>query len=74
MDFNVNPWTLWAEFGESDPYSGVATVLADTENHVYLVDSSTGSLQQWTWDYTNNDDTSWQQGMAATFSKLSHYC
>jgi hypothetical protein len=74
MDFNAIPWTLWVEFAESDPYSGVGTALADTVNHLYLVNASTGSLQQWTWDYSANDDTSWQQGMPATFPKLSHCC
>jgi hypothetical protein len=62
MNFNSDPWTLWAGFGDSDVYSGVATLLVDTVNHLYLVNSTTGSLVQWTWDYNVNDDTSWQKG------------
>ena len=62
MNFGSDPWTLWAEFASSDVYSGVATLLVDTSNHLYLVNSTTGSLVQWTWDYSVNDNTSWQKG------------
>ena len=62
MNFGSDPWTLWAEFASSDVYSGVATLLVDTLNHLYLVNSTSGSLVQWTWDYSVNDNTAWQKG------------
>jgi hypothetical protein len=62
MNFNSDPWTLWAGFAGSDVYSGVASLLWGNLNHLYLVNSTTGSLVQWTWDYTVNSDASWQKG------------
>lgn len=62
LDFDENIWNLWQTFPGSDPYSGVATILADGWNHAYLVNSSTGALQQWTWDYGNHEDATWAPG------------
>ena len=62
MNFNSDPWTLWAGFAGSDVYSGVASSLWGNLNHLYLVNSTTGALVQWTWDYTVNFNTSWQKG------------
>ncbi len=67
MNFNPSglPWTLWQEFTDSDVYSGVATVLVNNVNHLYLVNATTTSLTQWTWDYETADSgysTSWEKG------------
>ena len=62
-DFGNDPaWYMWATFPGSDIKSGVATVVSGTVNHLYLVHDSSRILQQWTWDYSVNDDTSWQKG------------
>ena len=66
-DFGDDPaWYMWHTFPGSDVKIGVATVVADTVNHLYLVHTSSNILQQWTWDYAFNDDgASWQKGVRA---------
>ena len=63
-DFNGDStWNMWATFAGSDANSGVATVVSNTLNHLYLVHESSRILQQWTWDYAYNDDgASWEKG------------
>lgn len=51
-------------FTNSDSNSGVASVISNNHNHLYLRNSSTNGLQQWTWDYTvGPTDTVWTPGV-----------
>ncbi|KAK3669747.1 hypothetical protein LTR78_010375 [Recurvomyces mirabilis] len=53
-------WHTMTLFPQSDPSTGVACVLVNTTNHVYMRNLSTSVLQQWQRDYTNPDMASWQ--------------
>ncbi|KAK1037028.1 hypothetical protein LTR12_018427, partial [Friedmanniomyces endolithicus] len=58
-----NPiWRTFTAFFDSDPDTGVACVLKNGSNHVYMRNSSTSALQQWQWDYANPDTAMWQPG------------
>ncbi|TKA68351.1 hypothetical protein B0A55_13041 [Friedmanniomyces simplex] len=58
-----NPiWRTFTAFFDSDPDTGVACVLKNGSNHVYMRNSSTSALQQWQWDYANPDTAMWQLG------------
>ncbi|KAK5107338.1 hypothetical protein LTR62_001354 [Meristemomyces frigidus] len=58
-----NPiWRTFASFSNSDPSTGVACVLKNGTNHVYLRNMSTGAVQQWQWDYTDPNTAAWQIG------------
>lgn len=46
-------WHDWATFPGSDATAGVGCAIIDNHNHLYLRNSSTSRLQQWTWDYVN---------------------
>ncbi|KAF7185321.1 hypothetical protein HII31_13300 [Pseudocercospora fuligena] len=56
----------WSWFNQSDPEAGVASVLINNNNHLYLRNSTTGLLQQWTWNYVTKDG--WQVGANASNS------
>lgn len=54
MDFwesEENIWHNWTYFGKSDPASGAACLLTDDVTHLYIRNSSTGAVAQWTWNY-----------------------
>lgn len=57
MDFSESSefpiWHVWANFPGSDASAGVGCAIVDNQNHMYLRNSSTSLLQQWTWDYIN---------------------
>lgn len=60
---SANPvWHTFALFPDSDPKTGVACVLKNGTNHVYMRNSSTSALQQWQWDYAQHDTAVWQTG------------
>lgn len=44
-------YNIWFAFDGADADAGVASVINDKVNHVYLRNSTTGVLQLWTWDY-----------------------
>ncbi|KAK4501794.1 hypothetical protein PRZ48_007603 [Zasmidium cellare] len=57
MDFSESSgdpiWHVWANFPGSDASAGVGCAIINDHNHMYLRNSSTSRLQQWTWDYVN---------------------
>ncbi|KAF2171139.1 hypothetical protein M409DRAFT_51352 [Zasmidium cellare ATCC 36951] len=57
MDFSESSgdpiWHVWANFPGSDASAGVGCAIINNHNHMYLRNSSTSRLQQWTWDYIN---------------------
>lgn len=64
MDFSEGTaqpiWHMWASFNGSDIDGGVSCAVSDNKNHMYLRNSS-GTLQQWQWDYV--DVVAWTMGM-----------
>jgi len=44
-------WHWYQTFNGSDAQSGVASVVVQNRNHLYLRNSTTGALQQLTWNY-----------------------
>ncbi|KAK1044233.1 hypothetical protein LTR74_018322 [Friedmanniomyces endolithicus] len=61
LEQSGNPlWHTFTSFHQSDPSAGVACVLENTTNHVYMRNLSTSTLQQWQWDYTKPDIATWQ--------------
>lgn len=67
MDFSGGDglWHMWATFG-GDKTAGVASVVVDGYNHLYLRNATTGALSQWKWNYRNV--TAWSPGLSFTAS------
>lgn len=66
---NTPIWHMWATFPQSDANSGVSCALSNNVNHMYLRNSSTNQIQQWTWDYVNV--TTWQMGVSGASNMTS---
>lgn len=57
-------WHIWNTFAGSDAASGVSSAIVSNANHLYLRNSTTSRLQQWTWDYVNV--STWKLGANST--------
>lgn len=57
-------WNMWYPFKPySDATTGVACTINNGVNHVYLRNTSSQSIQQWTWDYgSNGSNGGWKKG------------
>lgn len=68
MDFSETSgdpiWHVWANFPGSDATAGVGCAIINNHSHMYLRNSSTSRLQQWTWDYV--DVSTWMMGANST--------
>lgn len=58
-------WKVWMHFDGSDPAAGVScNIINGNQNRLYLRNSTTTRLQQWTWDYVS--ETRWTIGANST--------
>ncbi|CAK1358665.1 unnamed protein product [Cercospora beticola] len=62
----ANQWQKWREYEGSDPKAGVASIVVNEQNHLYMRNITTGALQQLLWDYTTDNTSWWLPGITSS--------